>query len=54
MKFCCSFPKILINDLHLYQVTPLTSLKFAEFAAKAGFPDGVINIIPGSGKTLLT
>ncbi|XP_032809941.1 mitochondrial 10-formyltetrahydrofolate dehydrogenase [Petromyzon marinus] len=31
------------------QVTPLTALKFAELAAKAGFPKGVINIIPGSG-----
>uniref|UniRef100_A0A8C0IIJ4 10-formyltetrahydrofolate dehydrogenase n=1 Tax=Bubo bubo TaxID=30461 RepID=A0A8C0IIJ4_BUBBB len=31
------------------QVTPLTSLKFAELSAKAGFPKGVINILPGSG-----
>lgn len=31
------------------QVTPLTALKFAELAAKAGIPKGVINIIPGSG-----
>lgn len=31
------------------QVTPMTSLKFAELAAKAGFPKGVINILPGSG-----
>jgi len=31
------------------QVTPLTSLKFAELAVKAGFPAGVINILPGSG-----
>ncbi|XP_078003092.1 mitochondrial 10-formyltetrahydrofolate dehydrogenase isoform X2 [Phascolarctos cinereus] len=31
------------------QVTPLTALKFAELTAKAGFPKGVINIIPGSG-----
>ncbi|XP_068955495.1 mitochondrial 10-formyltetrahydrofolate dehydrogenase [Petaurus breviceps papuanus] len=31
------------------QVTPLTALKFAELSAKAGFPKGVINIIPGSG-----
>lgn len=30
-------------------VTPLTSLKFAELVVKAGFPPGVINIIPGSG-----
>ena len=33
------------------QVTPMTALKFAELAAKAGFPKGVINILPGSGKT---
>ncbi|XP_063550343.1 mitochondrial 10-formyltetrahydrofolate dehydrogenase isoform X2 [Gorilla gorilla gorilla] len=31
------------------QVTPLTALKFAELSVKAGFPKGVINIIPGSG-----
>ena len=34
------------------QVTPLTSLKFAELAARAGFPPGVINILPGSGESL--
>ena len=27
----------------------MTALKFAELAAKAGFPKGVINIVPGSG-----
>lgn len=32
------------------QVTPLTALKFAELAVKAGIPKGVINILPGSGK----
>nr|XP_033806706.1 mitochondrial 10-formyltetrahydrofolate dehydrogenase isoform X2 [Geotrypetes seraphini] len=31
------------------QVTPLTALKFAELTANAGFPKGVINILPGSG-----
>ena len=31
----------------------MTALKFAELAAKAGFPKGVINIVPGSGKTVL-
>uniref|UniRef100_A0A8C5MMN5 10-formyltetrahydrofolate dehydrogenase n=1 Tax=Leptobrachium leishanense TaxID=445787 RepID=A0A8C5MMN5_9ANUR len=31
------------------QVTPLTALKFAELAVKAGVPRGVINILPGSG-----
>lgn len=30
-------------------VCPLTALKFAELSAKAGFPAGVINIVPGSG-----
>nr|XP_018909366.1 PREDICTED: cytosolic 10-formyltetrahydrofolate dehydrogenase isoform X1 [Bemisia tabaci] len=32
------------------EVTPLTALKFAELSVKAGFPPGVINIIPGTGK----
>merc|ERR1712048_1365845 len=31
------------------RVTPLTALKFAELTVKAGFPPGVINIVPGSG-----
>ncbi|XP_070610937.1 mitochondrial 10-formyltetrahydrofolate dehydrogenase [Erythrolamprus reginae] len=31
------------------QVTPLTALKFGELSVKAGFPKGVINILPGSG-----
>ena len=37
-------------SLSIFQVTPMTSLKFAELAAKAGFPKGVINILPGAGK----
>uniref|UniRef100_H3B2E7 10-formyltetrahydrofolate dehydrogenase n=1 Tax=Latimeria chalumnae TaxID=7897 RepID=H3B2E7_LATCH len=31
------------------QVTPLTALKFAELTARAGFPKGVVNILPGAG-----
>nr|WIM01509.1 cytosolic 10-formyltetrahydrofolate dehydrogenase [Limnephilus lunatus] len=31
------------------QVSPLTALKFAELTIKAGFPPGVVNILPGSG-----
>jgi formyltetrahydrofolate dehydrogenase len=31
------------------QVSPLTALKFAELSVKAGFPPGVINILPGTG-----
>ena len=27
----------------------MTALKFAELAVRAGFPKGVINIIPGAG-----
>ncbi|KAK3722291.1 hypothetical protein QZH41_009326 [Actinostola sp. cb2023] len=34
------------------QVTSMTALKFAELAAKAGFPKGVINILPGSGSVV--
>ncbi|KAM9813757.1 cytosolic 10-formyltetrahydrofolate dehydrogenase [Neosynchiropus ocellatus] len=34
------------------QVTPLSALKFAELAAKAGIPKGVVNIIPGSGSLI--
>lgn len=32
------------------QVCPLTALKFAELAVKAGIPPGVINVLPGTGK----
>jgi aldehyde dehydrogenase (NAD+) len=31
--------------------TPLTCLRMARLAQKAGFPDGVINVIPGFGPT---
>lgn len=34
----------------MFQVTPLTALKFAELAARAGLPKGVVNILPGSGE----
>lgn len=27
----------------------MTALKFAELTVKAGFPKGVVNIVPGSG-----
>lgn len=31
------------------QVCPLTALKLAELTVKAGFPPGVVNILPGTG-----
>lgn len=31
--------------------TPLTALRMAELAKQAGFPDGVINVVPGYGPT---
>src|SRR6202046_4424845 len=31
--------------------TPLSALRFGELLAEAGFPDGVVNIITGSGET---
>ncbi|XP_047122549.1 cytosolic 10-formyltetrahydrofolate dehydrogenase isoform X1 [Hydra vulgaris] len=34
------------------QVTSMTALKFAELTVKAGFPKGVINIVPGSGRSV--
>ena len=33
-------------------VTPLTALKFAELVVKAGFPKGVINVVPGAGRDI--
>jgi aldehyde dehydrogenase (NAD+) len=33
------------------ELTPLTTLRVAELAAKVGFPPGVINIVPGYGAT---
>lgn len=29
--------------------SPLTALKFAELSVRAGFPAGVINVLPGKG-----
>ncbi|CAI8056591.1 Cytosolic 10-formyltetrahydrofolate dehydrogenase [Geodia barretti] len=34
------------------EVTPLTALKFAELTARAGFPKGVVNIVPGKGRVV--
>lgn len=31
--------------------TPLTALRLAQLAQEAGFPDGVINVVPGDGPT---
>src|SRR6059058_936619 len=31
--------------------TPLTALRLAELAADAGFPEGVVNVVPGDGPT---
>ena len=31
--------------------TPLTSLRFAQLAREAGFPDGVVNVVTGDGRT---
>jgi aldehyde dehydrogenase (NAD+) len=33
------------------ELTPFTSLRFAEIAAEVGFPPGVINVVPGAGET---
>jgi betaine-aldehyde dehydrogenase len=34
------------------EITPLTSLMFAEAATRAGMPDGVINVVSGAGNTV--
>jgi acyl-CoA reductase-like NAD-dependent aldehyde dehydrogenase len=31
------------------ELTPLTSLRIAELAAEVGFPEGVVNVVPGLG-----
>lgn len=41
---------IFIFLLPCLQVTSLTALKFAELTVRAGFPKGVINILPGKGQ----
>lgn len=33
------------------ELTPLTALKIGELALEAGFPPGVLNVVPGFGKT---
>lgn len=33
------------------EITPLSTLRIAELAKEVGFPDGVINIVPGYGPT---
>jgi acyl-CoA reductase-like NAD-dependent aldehyde dehydrogenase len=34
------------------QITPLTALKFAELAERAGFPAGVVNVVTGPGSVV--
>ncbi len=34
------------------ELTPLTALRFAEIAAEAGIPDGVVNVVAGPGQRL--
>ena len=33
------------------ELTPLTALRFAELALEAGLPEGVVNVVPGPGRT---
>jgi acyl-CoA reductase-like NAD-dependent aldehyde dehydrogenase len=33
-------------------MTPLSALRIAELAAEVGFPEGVINVVPGDGPTV--
>jgi acyl-CoA reductase-like NAD-dependent aldehyde dehydrogenase len=33
------------------ELTPLSALRIAELMAEVGFPDGVVNIVPGPGRT---
>ncbi|MFH4082049.1 aldehyde dehydrogenase family protein, partial [Acinetobacter baumannii] len=33
------------------ELTPLSTLKIAELVKKAGFPDGVVNVVTGYGHT---
>src|SRR6202789_3054522 len=33
------------------EITPLSALKIGELALRAGFPAGVLNVVPGFGKT---
>ncbi|MDQ9022059.1 aldehyde dehydrogenase family protein [Acinetobacter sichuanensis] len=33
------------------EITPLSTLKIAELIKRAGFPDGVVNVVPGYGQT---
>lgn len=52
--FLCIHTCLKINQQSIlfsqFKVTPLTALKFAELVVKAGFPPGVINILPGPGE----
>src|SRR6266566_4454828 len=32
--------------------TPLSALKLAELATEVGFPEGVVNVVPGDGRTV--
>ncbi|HEY4250729.1 MAG TPA: aldehyde dehydrogenase family protein [Roseomonas sp.] len=35
-----------------HELTPLTTLALAELCRRAGFPEGVVNVLPGDGRTV--
>ena len=48
--YCDSLLSLPLLPFFSSQVTPLTAMKFAELSVRAGFPPGVINILPGKGE----
>jgi lactaldehyde dehydrogenase/glycolaldehyde dehydrogenase len=37
-----------------HELTPLTTLVLGELCRRAGFPEGVVNVLPGDGRTAST
>ena len=49
MKLAPSLAAGCTSVLKPAENTPLTALRFAELILEAGFPEGVVNIVPGYG-----
>lgn len=47
MKFCLPGNTVVLKPA---EQTPLTALYLAQLTKEAGFPDGVVNVVPGFGK----
>ena len=50
-KLAAAFAAGCTTVLKPAEITPLSTMRFAELGMEAGLPDGVLNVVPGFGRT---